>query len=157
MNKLKAFFLIFFQRLKSIKNLKRGFQINEPSIFVPWDIDETTLKSLFKGNDLKYVTAGYYTAVCTSLNGLKCIIGFHFSPRTNGKLNEFEFFRKDYSDRQKSFDEFQAVFVQTFGNPSSTTKGREEFNNYSWRFGNIKIEHYVFNRFGLEEHMHIKK
>ena len=138
-------------------DIDKGFQIDRPNIFVPWDIDEKTLKDLFKGQELKHVTTGYYTINCTSLDSLNCMIGFHFDPRSNGRLNELEFFRMNYDNQQKSFDEFQNAFTNSFGQPSSTTKGNEGFNNYEWRLNNVQIVHYVFDRFGPEEHMRIKK
>lgn len=138
-------------------DIDKGFQIDQPNIFVPWDIDENTLTDLFKGQKLKHVTTGYYTINCTSLDSLNCMIGFHFDPRSNGRLNELEFFRMNYDNQQKSFDEFQNAFTNSFGQPSSTTKGNEGFNNYEWRLNNVQIVHYVFDRFGPEEHMRIKK
>ena len=138
-------------------DIDKGFQIDQPNIFVPWDIDENTLTDLFKGQELKHVTTGYYTINCTSLDSLNCMIGFHFDPRSNGRLNELEFFRMNYDNQQKSFAEFQNAFTNSFGQPSSTTKGNEGFNNYEWRLNNVQIVHYVFDRFGPEEHMRIKK
>lgn len=138
-------------------DIDKGFQINSPNIFVPWEINEKTLNELFIGQELKRVTTGYYSASCTSLDKLNCIIGFHFEPQSNGRLNELEFFRNEYRDQQKSFDDFQRCFTQTFGEPTIRTKGYDGFYNYEWRFNNIKIVHFVYDRFGPEEHMRIKK
>ena len=138
-------------------DIDKGFQIDNPKIFVAWDIDEKTLTELFKNSELKHITTGYFTTKCSSLNGLTCMLGFHFRPREGGFLNELEFFRTDYSDQQKSFDEFQKYFTNVFGQPTKTTKGNEGFNNYEWKLNNIQIVHYVFDRFGPEEHMRIKK
>jgi len=158
--------LTFFglgQEKKTVKlssfnmDINKGFQIDNPNIFVPWGIDEKTLTDLFKNDELKHITTGYYTTKCSSLNNLTCMLGFHFEPRKDGLLNELEFFRTDYSDQQKSFDEFQEQFTNAFGQPTNTTKGNEGFNNYEWRLNSIQIVHYVFDRFGPEEHMRIKK
>ena len=138
-------------------DIDKGFQIDQPNIFVPWDIDEKTLTDLFKVQDLKHVTTGYYTISCISLDSLNCMIGFHFDPRSNGRLNEFEFFRMNYDNQQKSFDEFQNSFTKSFGQPTNTTNGNEGFNNYEWRLNSVQIVHFVFDRFGPEEHMRIKK
>ena len=135
-------------------DITKGFQIDSPRILVPWDINEEGLKEIFKAHSLKRVTEKYYTTSCTSLNGLKCMLGFHFAP--NGKLNELEFFRKDYSDQQKSFNEFQKHFVNAFGHPAKTSQGDEGFNNYEWNLGKVQIVHFVYDRFGPEEHMEIK-
>jgi hypothetical protein len=138
-------------------DITKGFQIDNPKIFIPWDIDENTLTDLFKDNQLKRVTNGYYTTSCTSLGDLTCLIGFHFQPQSKGILNELEFFRSNYDNQQNSFDEFQTSFVKAFGQPTYTKKGDEGFNNYVWQFGKIQIVHYVFDRFGPEEYMRIKK
>jgi|SRR5688572_7994951 len=138
-------------------DIHKGFQVDNPKIFVPWDIDENTLIDLFNGHELKHVTTGYYTTTCTSLNGLTCMLGFHFEPRSKGRLNELEFFRTNYDDQKKSFNEFQSHFVNVFGQPTNSTKVSEGFNNYEWQLNNVQIVHYVFDRFGPEEHMRIKK
>jgi hypothetical protein len=138
-------------------DINKGSQIDSPKIFVPWDVEEKELTDLFNGHELKHVTTGYYTTSCTSLNGLTCMLGFHFDPRSNGRLNELEFFRTNYDDQRKSFEEFQTHFVNVFGQPSETAKGNEGFNNYAWQLNNVQIVHYIFDRFGPEEHMRIKK
>ncbi|WP_123912674.1 hypothetical protein [Hanstruepera neustonica] len=138
-------------------NIQEGFKIDEPDIFIPWDIDEQTLAQKLNVHNFKRVTTGYYTISCKSLNGLNCILGFHFEPRENGILNELEFFRTDYSDPKKSFNDFQSHFVNEFGNPTSESNGTEGFKNYVWNFKTVQIVHYVFDRFGLEEHMRIKR
>lgn len=138
-------------------NIQEGYKIDEPDIFIPWDIDEQTLTQRLDGYDLKHVTTGYFTISCKSLNGLKCMLGFHFEPRKNGYLNELEFFRTDYSDQEKSFNEFQSHFETEFGKPTSESNGNEGFKNFAWNLDNVQIVHYVFDRFGPEEHMRIKK
>ncbi len=54
-------------------DINKGFQIDSPKIFVPWDVEEKELTDLFNGHELKHVTTGYYTTSCTSLNGLTCM------------------------------------------------------------------------------------
>ncbi|WP_157366879.1 hypothetical protein [Algoriphagus vanfongensis] len=142
---------------KDKMNIQEGYKIDEPDIFVPWDIDEQTLTQKLNGHDFKHVTAGYYTISCTSLNGLCCMLGFHFEPRKNGNLNELEFFRTDYNDLEKSFNNFQSHFEKEFGKPTSEANGNEGYKNYAWKFESVQIVHYVFDRFGPEEHMRIKK
>ena len=137
--------------------IEKGFKIDNPNVFIPWNITEKELTELFTGNELKNVTNGYYTFPCESLNGLKCIIGFHFEPRKNGILNELEFFRAEYIDQKKSFEEFQSHFENEFGKATSKSNGNDGFENYDWWINGIRIVHYVFDRFGPEEHMRIKK
>jgi hypothetical protein len=120
-------------------------------------IDEKELTELFNEHPLKHVTTGYYTTNCTSLTGLSCMLGFHFDPRWNGRLNELEFFRTNYDDQRKSFNEFQEYFEKTFGKPNESAKGTEGFDSYAWKIEDVQIVHYVFDRFGPEEHMRIMK
>ena len=112
--------------------IEKGFKIDSPNVFVPWNIDEKEFLELFKTAELKNVTSGYYTIPCESLNGLKSLIGFHFEPRKNGVLNELEFFRTNYDDPKKSFDDFQSHFENAFGKPTGSSKGNEGFDNYQW-------------------------
>ena len=138
-------------------NIQEGFKIDEPDILISWDIDEQTLTQKLNGYDFKRVTTGYYTISCKSLNGLNCMLGFHFEPRGNGLLNELEFFRKDYVEEEKSFNDFQSHFEAEFGKPTSESEGYKGFKSYAWNFENVQIAHFVFDRFGLEEHMRIKR
>ena len=137
-------------------NIHEGFQIDEPNIFIPWNIDEKDLTQKLNGHNLEHVTKGYYTISCKTLNGLNCMLGFHFEPRKNGLLNELEFFRTDYSDQDKSFEDFQSHLESAFGKPTSESDGHEGFKNYAWNLNDVQIVHFVFDRFGPEEHVRIK-
>lgn len=142
--------------------ITKGYQITKPSIFIPWGTTEQELKSLFQpklkrfGNNLlREVTEGYFTTSCVSFNGIKHELGFHFHPRRNGQIAELEFFSAKY-DIAKSFPDFQKHFVDEFGLPHThTQQGTDGFAHHRWNIGHIKIEHYVIDRFGLEEHLRI--
>ena len=138
-------------------NISLGLKITDPDLFIPWNINTKQLKTVFEGHDIKYVTDTYYTIGCEMFNSLNCILGFHFQHTTFDRILEFEFFRTNYSEQEKSFDEFQFYFVQEFGPPTNIKKGNEGFNNYEWLLDDIKIIHLVYNRFGSEEHMRIIK
>jgi hypothetical protein len=140
-----------------VMRIEKGFKIDQPDIFVPWDIDENELKQIFKGTFLTNVTTGYYTTHGESLGGLKCEIGFHFDPRKNGRLNELEFFRTDYSDQRKSYEEFQNFFERVFGKATQTRMGTEGFQDQVWNIDGVQIYHTIYDRFGPEEHMTIKR
>lgn len=137
--------------------IDKGFKIDQPDIFVPWDIDEKQLTDLFKGKNLHNVTTGYYVTDSESLDGLKCKIGFHFEPRKNGRLQELEFFRTNYNDLSKSYKEFQDFFTRKFGKPTKSTPGDEGFEIHQWDLKGVNIGHFVIDRFGPEEHMRIKR
>lgn len=138
-------------------NIAEGFQIEVPDVFVSWGIREPDLRDLLDGLGLRHVTHGYYTLSCVSLGGMSHELGFHFFPRPGGILNELEFFRRSYDDQKASFDEFQSHFEAFFGKPTKEQKGAEGFPSYAWELNEVRIVHFVFDRFGPEEHMRILK
>jgi hypothetical protein len=68
-----------------------------------------------------------------------------------------EFFRTSYADQAGSYQEFQRHLEQTFGQPTSTTPGSEGFPSHTWRLPGAEVVHFVYDRFGPEEHVRIKK
>ena len=168
-------------------NIEKGFQIDEPDVFIPWDIDEKGLENLLGEFGMNKVKAGHYCISCKSLGGLRHELGLHFeeredeqqseelenfaksigkiikvigpdrNPRREGKLRELEFYRKSYPDLKESFDEFQSYFEKEFGKPTQCKMGKEGFPDYDWRLKCVRIYHYVYERFGVEEHLRIQK
>ena len=84
-------------------------------------------------------------------------LGFHFEPRSGDFLYELEFFRRSYSEQKKSYQEFQDHFEAVFGKPNFTQSGYGGFDSCTWNLQDVEIAHYVFDRFGPEEHMRIRK
>jgi hypothetical protein len=138
-------------------DISRGFQIEQPELFIPWKISETELQQIVSAHPLRHVTHGCFTTRCTSLGGLSHELGFHFHPRGGGVLIELEFFRTSYTDQAGSYQEFQRHLEQTFGQPRSTTPGSEGFPSHTWRLTGAEVVHFVYDRFGPEEHVRIKK
>jgi len=149
----------FFNKVLKAKGIAEGYNIEKPLIFVPWGITAEKLEDLFKHHDLKKVTGGYYTIECVSLGGLKHRLGFHFRQDKSGTLALLEFFRENYPDYNKSFEEFQKHFTDCFGKPSKEYPINEEgFPSYEWNLHDgICIRHYIMDRFGLEERLYIEK
>ena len=138
-------------------DISRGFQIEQPELFIPWKVSEPDLQQIFGGHPLRHVTHGYFTTHCISLGGLSHELGFHFHPRGGGVLIELEFFRTSYADQAGSYQEFQRHLEQTFGQPTTTTPGSEGFPSHTWRLTGAEVVHFVYDRFGPEEHVRIKK
>jgi len=137
-------------------DISNGFQIEQPNIFVPWRITESELLAL-GGDGLHNVTRGYYTAPCVSVGGLSCTLGFHFRPPVDGRLVELEFFRRFAMPLADSYADFQKHFESVFGTPTKTEDGSDGFPSHTWLVHGARIVHYVFDRFGPEEHMRIQK
>jgi hypothetical protein len=138
-------------------NLREGFTIEDPALMVPWNITDTKLIEIGGSNGLCKVSRGYYAASYTALGGLQIELGFHFEPRSGGRLKEIEIFRKFPKPLNVSFQEFQAHLERTFGAPTQAAPGSEGLPDYEWRVPGAVIHHYVFDRFGPEKHARIKK
>ena len=138
-------------------DLSKGFQIEHPRVFVPWDTPETQFLDGFEGLHLRLVTDGYFTTHCTSLSGLSHELGFHFQPRGRGTLVEFEFFCSSCPDLPTSYDAFQRHLEETFGPPTLTSPGSEGYLSHTWMFPGVEIVHYVQEHFGPAESVRIRK
>jgi hypothetical protein len=136
-------------------DLRAAFPIEDPPVSVPWGATEEQLVQLLASASPRRVTRGYVTLPVQVLGGLNCMLGFHF--RDSGRLSELEFFRTAYPDQQASFDEFQRYFEQALGPPSRTEAGDQGFPLHEWRLPGARVVHYVFDRFGPEEHMRIQR
>src|SRR5262245_13928885 len=101
-------------------DISKGFQVEEPAIFIPWKINEAQLLELADG--LTEVTRGYYTARCVSLAGLSHQLGFHFGTG-GGRLQELEFYHAFSMPLDESFDLFQRHLELTFGPPTQSEEG----------------------------------
>jgi hypothetical protein len=136
-------------------DLSKGFQIEEPHVFVPWETPETQFMDGFEGLHLRLVKHGYFTTHCTSLRGLSHELGFHF--REKGRLVELEFFSSSYSNLAESYQGFQRHLEATFGQPTITEPGSEGYPSHTWRFPGAEVVHYVQEHFGPAENVRITK
>ena len=134
-------------------SILKGLQFDDPMVFIPWNIGARVFETEFQNHQISCVTDGYYTVKDVRLfDILVCNVGFYFDTR----LNRIEFFRNDYSNLQKSFNEFQTVFEANFGKPSKQANASTNYETYEWNIRNkIKIHHYVMDRFGLTEYLFI--
>ena len=91
----------------------KGFTNFSPALFVPWEITDSRLTNLFDGLPLKHITKGHYVLDCEPFAGLQCSLGFHL--HSAKVLTELGFFRNNYSNQKKSYDEFQSHLEIAFG------------------------------------------
>jgi hypothetical protein len=138
-------------------DLRTGFQLEDPAVFVPWTVTEAGLRTLLSPHGLRKVTTGYFTISCRSLNGLNHELGFHFKPRGGDRLDELEFFRRAYPDEAASFEEFQTHLERTFGPPTETHDDGGGFPTHQWHLPGADIIHLVKYRFAPEEHVRIRR
>jgi hypothetical protein len=138
-------------------DVSRGFQIEQPNIFISWGISEAELEEVFSGLDLRRVTDGYFVTHCSSLGGLSHKLVFHFDPRVGGGLVELEFFGTLYPHIAASFRLFQQHLESTFGQPTVTVPSTEGFLSHTWRLKGGDVFHYVQEHFGPAEAVRIRR
>jgi hypothetical protein len=134
-------------------DLSKGFQIEEPNVFVPWGTPEAQFQQSFKRLQLRRVKDGYFTTHCTSLSGLSVEVGFRFYQG----LVELQFRCSSCPDLPTSYDVFQRHLEETFGPPTFTSPGSEGYLSHTWTFPGVEILHYVLEHFGPAENVRIQK
>jgi hypothetical protein len=140
-------------------SITQGFQIEQPSVFIPWGVSERGLRGLLASSKLRQITKGHYSISCVSLGGLAHELDFHFKPRLNGELSELELRLRDTCDHAASFKRLQKHVESYFGVPTETKHVRQVFPEYSytWKIKGIIIEHHVINRNSEVDCVRIKR
>ena len=149
---------MFYHKRNDRTDILKGIKIDEPKIFIPWDIDEQTFADKFKSNSVSLVAEKYYSVKgVTILGESNCNIGVYF----DNKLRKVGISRDNYAgydDYIKSFKSFQAILIRGFGQPTKCERTLNDFEDCEWKISDsIKIYHYVMDRFGLEEHLYIER
>jgi hypothetical protein len=145
---------MFCRKEHRLTDILSGLHIDDPAIFIPWDIRLEDIESYFNNYSLIRVTDKYYVMRGVKVFGtLACNIGLYFEK----KLKRIEFFGDDYTDLNKSFNDFQVVFVKNFGKPIKRKKVPSVIISYEWNVSSkVKIYHSIMNRFGLGEYLFIE-
>jgi hypothetical protein len=146
---------MFYRKGDDLTGLLSGLHIDDPDLFIPWDINSKDIESCFQNDFLSQVADDYFVMRNVKLFGtLLCNIGLHFT----NKLKKIEIFRDDYTDIYKSFDGFQTVLEKTFGKPIKRKKVPSVIISYEWDIcSTVKIHHYIMDRFGLGEYLYIER
>ena len=132
-------------------NLNRGFTLEDPAVTICFGMSESELWQLLRSR-VRFVRSGYHCLTCTSLGGMQHELGCRFECG----LTELEFCRKEYPDQVASFNEFQRHFEAAFGPPTESLPGSEGFPSHHWALPGFELVHFVYNRFGPEEHLRIR-
>jgi len=134
-------------------NLSKGFQIEEPNVFVPWNTTEAQFQQTFDRLHLRHMRHGYYTTRCVSLSGLALDLMFVFYPKG---LGELRFYISSQPSLEASYRVFQQHLEGTFGPPTLSSPGSEGFLSHTWVFHGAEILHYVSEHFGPTEYVIIQ-
>jgi len=137
-------------------DISKGFQIEEPNVFVPWDTTEAQFQQTFERLHLLQGKYGYYatTTRCTALSGFSVGLGFQFWPQG---LAELQFGSNSCPDLDTSYELFQRHLEATFGPPTLTRPGDEGYPDHTWTFLGVEVRHYVSEHFGPAESVRIQK
>lgn len=143
-----------------------GLKIDEPSLFIPWELTESELLDLLSGYEYKKIADHYYVSEAILFDKqFRGSLGFHFDQGGRLTTLELRYADSDYSDDEKvrcSFEKTQKILEGYLGRPSILASIRCFFRNigkkdkeYIWNYKRIRIQHELFDRFGLEERLAI--
>ncbi len=150
--------------LSKIKNFFKKsdatFKILEPDIELTVSFSECIKRLECAGVKYDKVCKGYIVFPAKLFNGLDLMVGLHYV----GDFVEYiEIFRPlgHYNSPGfnilDSFSEIHNAIVACYGNPQVATPGiLSEYPSEKWVNKNFVLEHYIFDRFGPEEHIHFK-
>ncbi|MEK6703695.1 MAG: hypothetical protein AABZ53_15650 [Planctomycetota bacterium] len=129
-----------------------GFVVESPGVVIPWDVTLFCALKLFAPGVLRKIGENYLTLEATSLNGLTCTLGLHFAD--DGRLHYLEFFKLGTEPRQQC-PVFQRQLEEALGPPTRRHRDSDGFDACRWTFSHLLAEHFVRDRFGIEERVSI--
>ncbi len=142
------------------KNMVPKFEIDRPKLSITPNTSK--LMTLLKNAGVAYtvVTNGYITFEGHVFNcDCPLMIGIHFNAIKIEFIEIFrprEYYQSEHFDINVSFSELSAVLKKRYGNPLVTTSA--SINGYpceQWTTTDYIVNHYIMDRFGPEEHLHI--
>ena len=135
-------------------DFEAGFLIEDPEMSVPFGISPSALESLAEGR-LRKINEKYFAMPCIALSGLGLQLGFHFKDTQWGlRLNEFEVFFEDSEDYEAMFPIRQSHLEKALGSADTAQDTKlKGFKFFRWEMGGTVAEHFLRDRFGLEEHL----
>ena len=151
---------MFCDKQNNQTDIINGLQIDEPNIFIPWDINENGFVDIFENHNVVRNIEKYCGIKSVTVFGeINCniIVKFGKTIREFGISRDYHegyIFEDDFLN--KSFKNFQTALEKTFGKPTKARKGTDGFVNYVWEIDKtVEIQHYVMDRFGLAEYLYI--
>ena len=136
------------------------FEIDSPKIsLTPNTVDFISILEEFEIN-YTCVTNGYITFSAHVFDyAHPLMLGIHYNPLKIEFIEIFrpmEYYQQDAYDINVSFSELSEILIKKYGKPLITTSA--SINGYpceQWRTADYIVNHYIMDRFGPEEHLHI--
>lgn len=136
------------------------FVIDFPQIAISPDTN-TFIDSL-KASTIEYtlVTDGYITFAGRAFGcDIPLMFGIHFDARKIEFIEisrPHEYYRSASYDINESFSQLSEILRKQYGKPLITTAASiGGLPCERWHTSNYIVNHYIMDRFGLEEHLHI--
>lgn len=143
-----------------LKRKKPAFVIDSPKISITPDI-QTFIASL-KASDIEYklVTNGYITFAGKAFAcDIPLMFGVHFNKLRIEFIEVFrplEYYQSDTYDISESFSQLSDALKKQYGKPLVNTAVSIKWQPCEqWCTQDYVVNHYIMDRFGLEEHLHI--
>ena len=142
------------------KNTQPQFDINTPKLSItPYTVNiEAALKNA--GVEYETVTSGYIVFKGFVFESeIQLMIGIHFNALKIEYIEIFrtlEYYQSEAYDVNVSFSELSQMLQNKYGKPLITTAA--SISGYpceQWRTPDYIVNHYIMDRFGPEEHLHI--
>ena len=142
------------------KRAEASFKVDYPKLSIA--ADSHNIESMLKGTGVEYnvVADGYITFCgCVFDCDIPLMIGIHFKSHKVEFIEIFrtlEYYQSEKYDINASFDELSNILKKKYGNPVVlTTASTNGYPYEQWMTPNYIVNHYVIDRFGLEEHLHV--
>ena len=141
-------------------NTKPTFVIDFPQIAI--SPDTHSFIDLLKASTIEYtlVTDGYITFEGRAFgSNIPLMFGIHFNALKIEFIEIFrtqEYYLSDSYDINESFAQLSGILRKQYGKPLITTSASIGGHPCEqWHTSNYIVNHYIMERFGLEEHLHI--
>jgi hypothetical protein len=137
-------------------DIAMGFELEEPSVFLPWGGTQEELLALL-APAAPETSAGFIGLSCLILGGLRRGVSLYFRPKDGGRLALIRI--SDLGSQQEiveSFNELQRHLEATFGRSKDRRPGELGTTSHLWRIGSVRIAHELGYRFGHDEFAYIK-
>lgn len=142
------------------KSKSDAFEIDFPRLSISPTV--TNVEALLNdaGIEYKVITDGYIVFPgCVFGSNIPLMIGIHFTPCKTKFIEIFrpsEYYQSENYDIHASFSELSQILREKYGKPIVTTAASiNGFPCEQWTTHSYVVNHYIMDRFGPEEHLHI--
>lgn len=146
----------FIYRMQAVAS----FEVDCPKFSIA--ANSHNIESLLKDAGIEYtvITAGYITfRGCVFDSDIPLMIGIHFNSHKVEFIEIFrtlEYYQSEQYDINVSFNELSSILRKKYGKPLVLTSA--SISGYpceQWMTPSFIVNHYIMDRFGPGEHLHI--